>query len=382
MSFPIRSEIRPGLKVQIVEKQNQRSGTRDHQHQRKRRGGPDAASDLPARHPAGRGRRARSGREYPGAAHVPVPLLLTGYTRLDAIPAAPPQTAATWLTIQPYTAIEIGAHEIILVQPSTTFFVYLLGVLAIGGGLYFFRIRQGQRSRVWWGVALILWGAGALLAGTSYEAFSYALKSAGRPACVWTSGWEVGYLILSVASVDAMLLAQAYACTEGRGRRALAIYTVANAAIYLVVVLIGALIPVKFLISFELLILFAAPAIGVFFILNGWRYARLRDGMDLALLGAWAWLVLTLGAYFGYLMLGITQTLWARGVWFSENNVLHIGLIVWMVYLARVVARRVKDRGAGAEPDDPNPTAASPASRPGVGPRRRVPAPPGRGARP
>ena len=26
MSFPLRSDIRPGLKVQIVEKQNQRSG--------------------------------------------------------------------------------------------------------------------------------------------------------------------------------------------------------------------------------------------------------------------------------------------------------------------------------------------------------------------
>jgi hypothetical protein len=270
-------------------------------------------------------------------------LLLTGCARLDAIPASPPQTAATWLTIQPYAAIRIGALEIILVQPSTTFFVYLLGVLAVGAGLYFFRIRDGQRSRVWWGVALILWGAGALLAGTSYEAFSYAIKCAGRPACVWTSWWEVLYLILSVASVDAMLLAEAYACTTGRWRRVLMVYAVANAAVYAAVVLAGALIPVKFLVSFELLIFFAAPTILIFFILNGWRYARLRDDMDLALLGAWAWLALTLGAYFLYLMLGITQTLWARGVWFSENDILHIGLIVWMIYLARVVAPRVRD---------------------------------------
>jgi hypothetical protein len=65
--------------------------------------------------------------------------------------------------------------------------------------------------------------------------------------------------------------------------------------------------------------------------------------MDLALLGAWAWLALTLGAYFIYLMLGFAQTLWARGIWFSENDVLHIGLIIWMIYLARVVAPQVKD---------------------------------------
>jgi len=270
-------------------------------------------------------------------------LLLTGCARLDAIPASPPQTAATWLTIQPHAAIKIGALEIILIQPSTSFFVYLLGVLAIGAGLHFFRIRDGQRSRVWWGIALVLWGVGALLAGTSYEAFSYALKCAGRPACVWTSWWEVVYLILSVASVDAMMLAEAYACTAGRWRRALMIYAVANAAVYVALVLAGALIPVKFLISFELLILFAAPTILIFFILNGRRYARLRDDMDLALLGAWAWLVLTLGAYFAYLMLGLTPALWARGIWFSENDVLHIGLIVWMIYLALVVAPRVRD---------------------------------------
>ena len=34
--------------------------------------------------------------------------------------------------------------------------------------------------------------------------------------------------------------------------------------------------------------------------------------MDLALLGAWAWLALTMAAYFVYLLSGLTQTLWAR----------------------------------------------------------------------
>ncbi len=270
-------------------------------------------------------------------------LLLSGCACLDTIPYTPPQTAATWLTIQPYATLTIAGHEIILIQPSTTFFVYLLGAVAIGAGLYFLRIRQGQKSRLWWGIALPLWGVGALLAGTSYEAFSYALKCAGRPACVWTSWWEVLYLVLSVASVDAMLVAEAYACAAGRLRRWLIIYAAANLAAYVLIALIGALVPVKFLISFELLILFAAPTILLFFILNGWRYMKFRDRMDLALLGVWAWLALTLGVYFGYLMLGFTQTLWGSGVWFSENDVLHLGLIVWMIYLARVVAPRVRD---------------------------------------
>ena len=98
----------------------------------------------------------------------PIPWLLTlpllaGCTSLDKIPSDPSQTTATWLTIQPFARITIASQEIILVQPSTTFFVYLLGVVAIGAGLYFFRIRAGQRSRLWWGIALVLWGVGALL---------------------------------------------------------------------------------------------------------------------------------------------------------------------------------------------------------------------------
>jgi hypothetical protein len=65
--------------------------------------------------------------------------------------------------------------------------------------------------------------------------------------------------------------------------------------------------------------------------------------MDLALLGTWLWLGVTLGAYFLYLILDVTDGLWAQGVWFSENDVLRIGLILWMVTIARVVAKRLVD---------------------------------------
>jgi len=46
-------------------------------------------------------------------------LLLTGCARLDAIPAAPPQTAASWLTIRPVAALKIGSQEIILEHRSS-----------------------------------------------------------------------------------------------------------------------------------------------------------------------------------------------------------------------------------------------------------------------
>jgi hypothetical protein len=249
--------------------------------------------------------------------------------------------------------LEVASRDIILVQPSSTVIVYFLGILTIGAGLYFLRIRADHRSRLWWGIALLLWGAGALFAGTSYQAFSYQIKCAGREYCIWTSWWEVVYLVLSVASVDAMMMATAYCCTVRSWRKVLSVYALVNAALYVTIVLTGAIVPVKFLISFEMLIFFAAPNILILFLLNSWRYHELEGGMDLALLGTWTWLGITIGAYHLYLELGIAQKLWAQGIWFSENDVLHIGLIIWMIYIALIVAARVVD---APEPIDMPPT--------------------------
>jgi hypothetical protein len=265
--------------------------------------------------------------------------ILSACGRLDTILYTPTQTPETWLQIQPYASF----NGLIFVQPSTSIIVYLLGILTIGVGLYFLKIRANDRSRFWWGIALLLWGAGALLAGTSYEAFSYSIKCAGREACLWTSWWEIIYLIFSVWSIDAITLAIAYSSTDGKLRKALSIYSMLNAVLYFIIVIVGAFVPVKFLISFELLLVVAAPGIVAFFIINGWRYAKYKLAADLVLLGTWLWLGITIVAYFLYLISGNTAALWEKGIWFSENDVLHIGLILWMVYIGIVLAPRVKD---------------------------------------
>ncbi len=269
--------------------------------------------------------------------------LLAACGRLDSIPYTPAQTPETWLQIQPFAELQFAPQNIIFVQPSTSIIVYFLGILTVSIGLYFLKIREGQLSRIWWGIALLLWGIGALLAGTSYEAFSYAIKCAGREACLWTSWWEILYLLASVWSIDAIMLAVAYSSTTGKLRKALSVYAIANAIVYFIVVMIGAFIPVKFLISFELLLVVSAPGIIAFFVINGWRYSKYKLRLDLLLLGTWIWLGITIAAYFLYLISGNTAALWSKGFWFSENDVLHIGLIIWMLYIWLFVAPKTVD---------------------------------------
>ena len=272
--------------------------------------------------------------------------VLAGFSRLKTIRYTDPElTTANWCEAQPCVKIQIASRKIILTQPSSTILVYSLGLLTIGAGLYFLRIRDSEISRLWWGVSLLLWGTGALLAGTSYQAFGYEIKCAGRQSCAWTSWWEVVYLMFQQVSMDAMLVAVAYSCTEESLQMILSVYALVNAVLYVIFTLVGGIVPVKSLITFNLMVRVSTPILLIFFILNGWRYYVLRNPMDLALLGTWLLMLLTMSAYCLYDALDITQKLWDRGkgIWFSQNDVLHICLILWVIYIATVVANRVKD---------------------------------------
>ena len=270
-------------------------------------------------------------------------IVLSFYSNLDQILYSPRITPKEWCEIQPCIELIIWGNKIIIVQPSSTFFVYLLGILTVYIGLYFIRNIDNQESRLWWGVALILWGLGALFAGTSYQIFSYEIKCAGRGFCLWTSWWEIVYLIFSVGSVVAMIMAQSYSCVTEKSRAPISIYAFVIMISYIIIVLIGSSIPVKFMISFELMVLFLVPNILFFFFLNIWRYYKNKNRLDLVLVVIWISLGIIMGIYYLYLVSGITEILWENGIWFSENDVLHIGLIIWMIYIHITLNRHLKD---------------------------------------
>ncbi len=253
--------------------------------------------------------------------------------------------ADTWFTVQPCRRFHYFGKQIIITQPSSTFWVYLLGVLTSVLGGYFVLQDHGQISRLMWGVSLLLWGIGALIAGTSYQAFGYQLKCANRKHVAWTSWWEVIYLIFQQVSISFMLIAVAHSCLGDKGQNFAVTAGVALSAMYFVVVAIGAFKPVKLLITFELMVHFCTPVILFFIGLNAWRYWQLSNDLDLALLGVWFGLIVTMWAFNKYQSLGLTEKLWNKGAWFSENDVLHVALIVWVVYIALIVQPLIRDTG-------------------------------------
>lgn len=260
---------------------------------------------------------------------------------LEAIPANPPVAAAEWCATRP--CVSVGG--VVLDEPFGALLVWLLAAVWIVAGFHFLRTRGAERARLWWGIALVLGGVAAASAGTSYQAFGYELKCAGRDVCVWTSWFEVVYLVLQNLSVGAMVLAVAHACTAGALRRVFVVYAGANVLLHLLVTAWGVLAADAFLISFEMLLLFSMPGLVTAFVLNGVRWVRRRAPLDAALLGAWLGLVLVNAVYYAYLLGGVGEALWrgGAGVYCTANDVLHVGMTAWVLYAWRVVGPRLRD---------------------------------------
>jgi hypothetical protein len=92
-----------------------------------------------------------------------------------------------------------------------------------------------------------------------------------------------------------------------------------------------------------LLLLFAVPALVIAAVL-----AIRRWQMPLARRILWVLVLLVLVqvTYLVYFALGITESLWASGIYFSANDVLHVGMLAWLAITAWALGPCLEDRAA------------------------------------
>lgn len=106
-----------------------------------------------------------------------------------------------------------------------------------------------------------------------------------------------------------MLLAHATLDEKIKWNSAMNKYVFGNLLLYIIIVVIGMIITIQFLISFELMLLFLTPTILFLLIFNIRKYQVQKSSINFSLIIIWIFLILIIGLYFLYYMLSITEIL-------------------------------------------------------------------------
>jgi len=219
-------------------------------------------------------------------------------------------------------------NDLIIQQPSSSIIILILTIVTVGLGIHYL-LSKKTRFAYWLGVNFIFWGLGAFFAGISYQAFGYALKCVGLPRCTFTNWVELLYMTLTVISINAILMAYASLIHDYNKAVFLKRMALLSVGIYSIFQGIGMLIPVQFMISYEGMLLFLSPNIVIFMVLS---YRLRSEKLHHRLLNLWIIFIGINLAYFVALFADIGSIIMkSTGLWFNENDTLHVLLILWMI---------------------------------------------------
>lgn len=244
----------------------------------------------------------------------------------------------------PYISLLLFKHDTVLIQPSSTILVYSLGLFMTFIGSLFVITKKHQKSREYWGVGLILWGISAIVAGSSYQAFGYELKCNQREFCQFTSNVELVYMLLTAYAINYLVAATGYTSLAPTGRKRLIQFAIIDSILYSIFLLIGAIIPIRFLVSYEGFMAFIGVNFIIMLILNVRNHKEFKDVLNRYLIMVWiGFLVVNIG-YFIFLFGEYGTWLYtSNGIWFNENDALHILLILWTLMLFLLLRTQLMD---------------------------------------
>ncbi len=114
---------------------------------------------------------------------------------------------------------------------------------------------------------------------------------------------------------------------------------------YSIYMFVGAVLPVKFLISYEGFMAFIGVNFIFMFVLNILHYKKHKDNLNRKLIYVWiSFLIVNIG-YFVFLLGDIGSNLYQNyGVWFNENDALHVLLILWSCLILVLLRKDLIDK--------------------------------------
>ena len=271
-------------------------------------------------------------------------ILIPTLGSLDNMLQEPNITPQDFLNQYPSYTITIGGKSLTATQLSSTVLVYLLGFMGIILGSYF--AISKEKSSLTWGISLIFWGVAALLAGTSYQWLGYELKAHGREFVLFTSWFEIFYMLLQCISTSFMLYSVGLITLETqRGRDNMLYYSLAISVIYPLLMLIGVLINNTFLVSYTGFLVFVGYNYLIMFILSVKHYRKHHDKLNKNMMIIWISFLLVNIFYFIHLYASSPIDVYKNtGIWFTENDTLHVLLMVWFIEIFFLLRNKLIDK--------------------------------------
>ena len=261
---------------------------------------------------------------------------------LSGVLAKPKLTPQEFLDLRPYSTLQNG---MIIIEPSSSLLVFALAIIAFVIGILFLVKHKNQISRRLWGWGMIFWGISAASAGISYQCFGYELKARGQEYVLYTSWFEIIYMILAFASIAFLLAAEGYVVYKDNNRRMkLNLFCTAYTLFYTLIMCAGVFTRSRTLMSYNVFLIFNIVTFAILFSLAVIHYIKYKDKTNRNMIIIGVGMVIVNILYFVYLFAGTGQMLWDRfNIYFTSNDVLHVALIVWMLLQAMLLYKPLAD---------------------------------------
>jgi purine-cytosine permease-like protein len=131
-----------------------------------------------------------------------------------------------------------------------------------------------------------------------------------------------------------LVAATGYTSAGATGRKWMVRFAIADSIAYTAYILIGAILPIKFLVTYEGFMAFIGANFLLMFFMNIRYYRVHHDALNKKLIQVWLGFLLVNIGYFAFLFGGFGASLYAAsGLWFNENDALHVLLIAWSAFI-------------------------------------------------